>query len=65
MTVRTVFVCHLAEEQAVRDRIHHALQTETLDGPAGTSTWTLTADGPSDLTTDERQLGARLGSGAG
>ena len=58
--IRTVFVAAPDEEAAVRARLRAALVRGDLEGPAGTSTWRVVTDAPTELTPDELELGARI-----
>jgi hypothetical protein len=58
--VRTVFVAPDAEEAAVRERITAALSMGCLDGPAGTSEWSLISQGPSQVAADENGRATRF-----
>ncbi|WP_322750999.1 MULTISPECIES: hypothetical protein [unclassified Frankia] len=60
VTIRTLFACDAAEEQAVRQRITQALGRGRLDGPTGSSRWSVRAEAVAALRPAEQSLAQRL-----
>jgi hypothetical protein len=60
VTLRVLFVAPPGEETEVRERIVRALRAGWLDGPGGTSRWTVRAEGGAVPSPDEALLVARL-----
>jgi hypothetical protein len=59
VVLRTVFASSEGDEPEVRRRIVRALHAGRLDGPTGTSSWTVLDDGDSTPTPAERLQGQR------
>jgi hypothetical protein len=60
VTLRTIVAFEPGERELVGRRIALALRSGRLDGPSGSSRWSVATSGPAELTEAERRLAERL-----
>ena len=54
--IRVVVGCHADDRQAVQATVAAALDSASLDGPTGRTTWTVVTQGSADLASEEQAL---------